>query len=330
MSYSPLYSLLLFLGVFILFTLTTSFVLYYLIIRRTIKHGKLVIETKFTLTYFAIVASFIVFYTLLLYRNLFYIIYLLFIAFLSIREYEKLLRKSCGETIKHKPLQSISSYEILVCKGDFNNAFYSIETRKIFIGSPLLRMLDALELKAIVLHEEGHAKMGKILNILQSMSNITLIFIFLPFIISIIIEFHLLNTDLLSYIALYLFFASEASLLLFLNWGFEFLADLNAINKGFGEYLASALKKMEIYSRIKAGYEIHTIIPPAYTSYFRRKHSSSLFLTLFLYMVYWSLKIIPLSIIDLADIKNKWKYLTHPPHNLRYQVALYNTLDQNK
>ena len=88
------------------------------------------------------------------------------IAIISIVFYTKKVGTTCTcETVeKHE----ISDVEYYVCYADTVNAWYNYKTKKIYISNKLRDKLTYDEIKAVVHHEEGHAR-NKLLNRLSAL-----------------------------------------------------------------------------------------------------------------------------------------------------------------
>ena len=138
-----------------------------------------------------------------------------------------------------------------VCESSVLNAWLDPHRGKVYITTALLRVLDEREVKAVLLHEEGH-RVARLLaylgGVLSSAWLVTVAFIIASaYILRVFVRGAEAATTLL---VLYMLGAVATLSVTVGLWLAEHEADLHAARGGYGDALASALVKLYAYASL--------------------------------------------------------------------------------
>jgi len=145
---------------------------------------------------------------------------------------------------------SIEGINYKICYTDVVNAWYHPKKRKIYVSNKLHEVLERDELKAILLHEQGHAE-SKILELL-SVSTMFLWYWGLSLIFTVIYLIYSANLfKIASVVTLILLIPPLTLIAIMASWISEHEADVKALEETNVQTIASALVKSYAYSALQ-------------------------------------------------------------------------------
>ena len=145
---------------------------------------------------------------------------------------------------------SIEGINYKICYTDVVNAWYHPKKRKIYVSNKLHEVLERDELKAILLHEQGHAE-SKILELL-SVSTMFLWYWGLSLIFTVIYLIYSANLfKIASVVTLILLIPPLTLIAIMASWISEHEADVKALEETNVQTIASALVKSHAYNALQ-------------------------------------------------------------------------------
>ncbi|MGB9826909.1 MAG: M48 family metalloprotease [Thermosphaera sp.] len=176
-----------------------------------------------------------------------FILYFIPIVMLLIKELPYL---KCNEGFDEK----INDLQYTVCKTSFYNAWYNASEKRFYISELFYRVLSRDEIYAVMLHENGHTRIKKWLNISRGIVTITWYFVAITIAVFIMLLLRgndniLMIIGLIGFILPFTPAVTTAAMVT--SWIVEHEADLNALKGAGYKAIASSLLKLHVYGSIE-------------------------------------------------------------------------------
>jgi len=302
--------------------MSTSIVVYFMVLLTSVYYYYDYLRGKLkSLAFYAIIILIFASALLLIISPFINIVYLLILsysnAFIATLAFTlpllPLLLRVLKYRCRNETVKKINNVEFVICEMDnIINAWYNAKENKIIITDKFYKVLTENELKAIIMHEMGHKRSGKYINLVHQLVTTCwyMITVSIALILSLAFKY---STDAVALVSLIGFFApfTPAVTVLAMSWSWiqEHECDIYALKKVNYEALISALIKVYTYSSVSEYLKYINNISINKKVLVREIEFSKILRRLF--RLSWD---VPLWYIEVLK---RPTYLTHPPLELR-------------
>jgi Zn-dependent protease with chaperone function len=238
--------------------------------------------------------------------------------------------KESGYDCKKEEEREINGVRHVVCYTDIANAWYNRKTRKIYVSGKLAERLTDDEIKAVVYHEEGHAR-NKWLNWVSSLLFALWVFILagIMLILAILWRTPLPASQSLIGISTMYAIASIITLSAMIpSWIAEHESDRRALEATSLESIVNALVKVHIYGKLGRDRLLEAVgrceIKGA--GHLLGAYQKVPFAPIFLILLWYSFTFPKW----IGEYLQKPVYYTHPPVQLRLALLLHHSSTARK